>query len=179
MKANIMKYFEALTERERLIVVTLLLVGSLFFYALLWFGYSSAVESEIATISDQQRMMQKITAMKNIYKASRHTNTSLMDRIKRNKTNINSYISRVAESMNVEINTIKELKPHGKGALRMEKVELSLRRVDLPTLLSFIYALENRRDLVFVETLSIKRRYDKKNYNASIVVATVKEREGK
>jgi len=176
MKEKLQKHFDALNERERMILLILVVVVAFFIYAGVWFSYSSAFDSEVAAIKQQQKMMQKIVGIKNIYRRAQKKNNSMSDKISKNNTNINSYISRVKESMSVEISTIKELKPSKKGNLLVERVEMSLRRVDLPTLLSFMYAIENKLSLVYVESVDIKRRYDKQNYNAKIVVATLKER---
>ncbi|MCK5808611.1 type II secretion system protein M [bacterium] len=177
MKEKLQKHFDALNERERMILLVLTVVGALFIYSIVWFSYSSSFDSEVESIKQQQKMMQKIIGIKNIYRRAQKKNSSMSDRIGKNQTNINSYISRTQESMNIEISTIKELKPSKKGDLVIERIEMSLRRIDLPTLLSFMYAIENKLSLVYVEAVDIKRRYDKKSYDAKIVVATLKEKE--
>lgn len=176
MRDKIQKHLDALNEREKIILLALVVVGAFFIYGLVWFSYSSAIDSQEQSIMQQQKMMQKIVGIKNVYRRAQKKNNSMADKIGKNQTNINSYISRIKESMDLEISTIKELKSAKKGDMLVERVEMSLRRVDLPTLLSFMYAIENKLSLVYVETVDIKRRYDKTNYNAKIVVATIKER---
>lgn len=176
MKEKLQKHFDALNERERIILLLFIVVSAFFIFGGIWFSYSSAIDTEIASIKQQQKMMQKITGIKNIYRKKLKSSNSMSDKIEKNKTNINSYISRVKESMDIEISTIKELKSTKKGDILVERIEMSLRKVELPTLLSFMYALENKLNLVYIETIDIKRRYDKNSYNAKIVVATLKER---
>jgi type II secretory pathway component PulM len=175
MKNKITEYILSLSEREQKILMFFSIFIFVFIFFLFYYLMSTSIEEKKSEIKEKQRMMIKISSMKREFKIAKLRKKSLESKVKNNKTNINSYISGIKDSVGVEINTLKELKSKKIGNIKKEKIELSLRRVELPKLMTFLYALENRSRFVFIESLSIKKRYDRKNYNATIVVATLKQ----
>ena len=89
--------------------------------------------------------------------------------------NLNSDISTVKESVGIPISSIKEIKPRKKGDINIERVELNLREVSLDQTLTFLYGLENKGRYVFVDSITIKKRFNKQNYDVSLVVAAMKK----
>ncbi len=175
MKEKIMNYIVSLSEREQKILMFFTAFIFIFIFSAFYFFMSSTIEEKKADIKEKQKMMVKISSMKREFKIAKMRKRSLEAKVENNKTNINSYVSGIKDSVGVEINTLKELKAKKIGNIKKEKIELSLRRIELPKLMTFLYALENRSRFVFIEALSIKKRYDRKNYNATIVVATLKQ----
>lgn len=175
MKDQVLNYIESLSSREKNILVFFSFFALLFIVILFYFVMDSFIQDRIDDIKDREEMLVKIISYKNEYKRALEKKNSLKNRVKSNTTNINSYISGIKESLGVDIRTTKELKPEQKDDLMLERVDLSLSRIELSDLFSFLYALEQKNRYVFIDSIKIKRRYDKKNYNANIVVATIKE----
>ena len=120
-------------------------------------------------------LLARIEGYREHFRQARERENQLLLAIQSNQTNLNSYLNGVRETYGIEIATIKELKPEKKGDLQKEMIEVGIRAIEMPTLMSFLYGLENKARLVFVDALNIKKRFDGKNYEASLVVATLKE----
>lgn len=174
MKEKINNYISSLSQREKGMLGAFILVMFLVITLLVWFAMDSTMESAVSDAKSKTKMLQKIAGYKTLYSRSKNAEERVYKKLADNHTNLNSYISGVKESVNIEISTIKELKPTVKGMTKVEKIELSLRTIPLPELMTFLYSIENNNRFVFIESVSIKKRYDKRNYDASIVVATLK-----
>ena len=88
------------------------------------------------------------------------------------KGNISGHVGVPAASI---IGILRVLKPRKKGDINIERVELSLREVPLDQTLTFLYGLENKGRYVFVDSITIKKRFNKQNYDVSLVVAAMKK----
>lgn len=174
MKDKITNYISSLSQREKGLLGAFVLVMFLIMTMFVWYIMDSTLETATSDARSKTKMLQKIAGYKNLYNRSKEAEERVYKKLADNHTNLNSYISGIKESVNIEISTIKELKPVIKGKTKIEKIELSLRAVPLPELMTFLYSIENDNRFVFVESVSIKKRYDKRNYDTAIVVATLK-----
>ncbi len=116
-----------------------------------------------------------MVSKKEQFKKAQAQATKMQDGIDSSSVNLNSDISAVKESVGIPISSIKEIKPRKKGDINIERVELSLREVPLDQTLTFLYGLENKGRYVFVDSITIKKRFNKQNYDVSLVVAAMKK----
>ena len=114
-------------------------------------------------------------AKKEIFKKAKAEATTMQDSIDSSNVNLTSDISTVKESVGIPISSIKEIKPRKKGDINIERIELNLREVPLDQTLTFLYGLENKGRYVFVDSITIKKRFNKQNYDVSLVVAAMKK----
>lgn len=175
MKEKIVAYLSGLSSREKNILMFFGCFALLFFIAVFYLVLNGTVEARKEEIREKRSLMEKIDEYKSAFRRARDRETSLLLAIQTNETNLNSYLNAVRETYGVEISTIKELKPEKKGEFMKEMIEVGVRSIDMPTLMSFLYGLENKARYVFIDSLSIKKRFDGKNYEVTMVVATLKE----
>ncbi len=175
MKDKIFNYIESLSDREKAVFVLLGFTLSIFIAVMMYFVMQGAVDDKLGDIEERKGLLSRFETYERDYRSAKEREEKMVERIRRNKININSYISGIRESLSIDISTTKELKAEKKGSILVERVELSLRRVELPTLLSFLYSLENRNRNVFIDELTLKKRHDRRNYDSTVVVATLKE----
>ncbi len=175
MKERILNYITALNSREKNIMIFLVFFTIFFAIAGVTFFMNSIVDDKKKDLIEKEIMLGKIQAMKTDYQKELSKQETVLKRIKENTTNLNSYISSVKETVPVEIKSIKELKPDKKGEILIEKVEINIDKIDLRLLYSFLYSIENERQYIFVESVALKKRFDKMNYSVTAVIATLKE----
>ncbi len=175
MKERIVAYVEGLSSREKGILVAFGCLAALFLFAGVYLIFNNAVGSRRADLEERANLLAKIEGYRDHFLRARERENQFSLAVQMNQTNLNSYLNGVREAFGVEISTIKELKAEKKGEFLKEMIEVGIRAIDMPTLMSFLYALENKARLVFVESLAIKKRFDGKNYEVTLVVATIKE----
>ncbi len=175
MRERIAAYIEGLSSREKSILVAFGGLVALFIVAGIYLFFNEAVETRRTDLQERNALLAKIEGYREHFRRARERESQFSLAVQTNQTNLNSYLNGVRETFGVEIATIKELKAEKKGEFLKEMVEVGIRSIDMPTLMSFLYALENRARLVFVDSLAIKKRFDGKNYEVTLVVATLKE----
>ena len=175
MKEKLIEAIGNFSERERTILVAFLTFVMIFIFVAVWFFMSSAIDDRKDTIIEQEKMIQEMVSKKEIFKKAKAEATKMQDSIDSSNVNLNSDISAVKESVGIPISSIKEIKPRKKGDINIERVELSLREVPLDQTLTFLYGLENKGRYVFVDSITIKKRFNKQNYDVSLVVAAMKK----
>lgn len=175
MKERIIAYLSGLSSREKNILLFFGCFAVLFFITLFYVVLDGTVQTRKEEIQEKHELMLKIDEYKSAFRRARDRENSMLLAIQSNETNLNSYLNGVRETYGVEISTIKELKPEKKGEFMKEMLEVGVRSVDMQTLMTFLYGLENKARFVFIDSLSIKKRFDGKNYEVTMVVATLKE----
>jgi type II secretory pathway component PulM len=175
MKERIVAYLSGLSSREKNILLFFASFTMLFLIAVFYLVFNDAVDSRKQEIREKRELMEKIDQYKNAFRRARDRENAALLAIQSNETNLNSHLNGVREAYGVEISTIKELKAEKKGEFMKEMIEVGVRSIDMPTLMSFLYGLENKARYVFIDALSIKKRFDGKNYEVTLVVATLKE----
>lgn len=175
MKDKIISYISSLNPREKNILVFFIFFFLFFSVAVMYFVMNSAIDDKKNAIIEQEKMLSKISALKLEFQKAKDQQKMMFASVRNNTVNINSYISSIKDSAGVDINTIKDLKPEKKGELTIEKTELSMRSVELTRLFTFLYATENKARFVFIDSIAIKKRFDKQNYEATLTVATIKQ----
>lgn len=175
MKERIVVYLSGLGSREKNILLFFGVFFLLFVITVFYLVFNDSIESRKAELREKRELMEKVEGYKSAFRRARDRENSMLIAIQTNETNLNSHLNGVREAFGVEISTIKELKPEKKGEFSKEMIEVGIRNIDMPTLMSFLYGLENRARYVFVDALSIKKRFDGKNYEVTLVVATLKE----
>ena len=175
MKEKLIEAISNFSERERTILVAFLTFVMIFIFVTVWFFMSSAIDDRKDTIIEQEKMIQEMVSKKEIFKKAKAEATKMQDSIDSSNVNLNSDISTVKESVGIPISSIKEIKPRKKGDINIERIELSLREVPLDQTLTFLYGLENKGRYVFVDSITIKKRFNKQNYDVSLVVAAMKK----
>lgn len=175
MKEKLIEAINNFSERERTILVAFLTFVMIFVFVAVWFFMSSAIDDRKDTIVEQEKMIQEMVSKKELFKKAQAKATQMQDGIDSSNVNLNSDISAVKESVGIQISSIKEIKPRKKGDINIERVELSLREVPLDQTLTFLYGLENKGRYVFVDSITIKKRFNKQDYDVSLVVAAMKK----
>ena len=175
MKEKLIEAISNFSERERTILVAFLTFVMIFIFVTVWFFMSSAIDDRKDTIVEQEKMIQEMVSKKELFKKAKAEATKMQDSIDSSNVNLNSDISTVKESVGIPISSIKEIKPRKKGDINIERIELSLREVPLDQTLTFLYGLENKGRYVFVDSITIKKRFNKQNYDVSLVVAAMKK----
>ena len=175
MKEKLIEALNNFSERERTILVAFLTFVMIFIFIAIWFFMSSAIDDRKDTIVEQEKMIQEMVSKKELFKKAQAQNTQMQDSMDSSNVNLNSDISTVKESVGIPISSIKEIKPRKKGDINIERVELNLREVSLDQTLTFLYGLENKGRYVFVDSITIKKRFNKQNYDVSLVVAAMKK----
>ncbi|HOW52571.1 MAG TPA: GspMb/PilO family protein [bacterium] len=175
MKERILTYLSGLSSREKNILLFFGCAVALFFATALFFIFDGMVEIRKEEIREKRELMEKIDQYKGAFRRARDKEASMLLAIQTNETNLNSHLNNVREAFGVEISTIKELKPEKKGEFQKEMIEVGIRAIDMSTLMTMLYGLENKARFVFIDALSIKKRFDGKNYEVTLVLATLKE----
>ncbi|MGI6395008.1 MAG: type II secretion system protein GspM [bacterium] len=178
MKEQVFETLSNLSERERTILTFLVTFLMVFIFGTVWFFMDSSIENKKAAIADKEVMIQKMVSMKTLYQKAQRRNEAMKNSISSSNVNLNSDISTVRESTGVSISTLKELKPRKKGDVSIERIELSFRNVPLEQVMAFLYGIENRSRYVFIDSISIKKRFNLQNYDVSVVIATLKKEAG-
>ena len=175
MKEKLMEALNNFSERERVILIGFLSFLMIFILVAVWFFMNSSIEDKKNTIVEQEKMIQEMVSKKELFKKAQEQSSQMQDSIDSSNVNLNSDISTVKESVGIPISSIKEVKPRKKGDINIERVELSLREVSLDQTLTFLYGLENKGRYVCVDSITIKKRFNKQNYDVSLVVAAMKK----
>lgn len=178
MKEKIMEMLNNLSERERTILTFLITFMMVFMFGVIWFLMDMTISNRRDTISEQETMIQKMVSMKTLYQKAQIRNEAMKSSISSNSVNLNSDISTVRESTGIGISTLKELKPRKKGDISIERIELGFRDVSLEQTMAFLYGIENRGRYVFIDSITIKKRFSMQNYDVSVVVAALKKEVG-
>ena len=175
MKEKLIDYLTSLDERERNILIFFIFFMMFAVTSGIYFVMESSIDDKKAAIIEKEKTLKKIMNYKTKFKKAKSAENRIYSKLKNNQVNINSYITGIQESVGVDINTMRDGKPEKKGDVLIEKVEMSLRKVELSSLLTFLYAIENKSRYVYIENLSIKRRYNRnQNYDVKVTVATLK-----
>ena len=175
MKEKLIEAINNFSERERTVLLAFLTFVMTFIFVAVWFFMSSSINDKKNTIVEQEKMIQEMVSKKELFKKAREQNSQMQDSIDSSNVNLNSDISAVKESVGIPISSIKEIKPRKKGDINIERIELNLRDVPLEQTLTFLYGLENKGRYVFVDSITIKKRFSKQNYDVSLVVAAMKK----
>lgn len=178
MKERIMESLSNLSERERSILIMLIIFFMLFIFAGTWFIMENSIQNKKDIIIEQEGMIQKMASLKNLYQKAKRQNDAMKNSISSGDINLNSDISTVRESTGIPISTLKELKPRKKGDISIERSEVGFRDVSLEQTMAFLYGIENRSRYVFIDSLTIKKRFNRQNYDASVVVGALKKEVG-
>ncbi len=174
MKGNIFEKLTGLSERERSIL-TLFVCFTLFFsVGVIYFVMDSHIESKKAVIVEQEGMLQRMISLKNIYQRAQKQQENMKERISRNVVNLNSDISTMKDAIGIDISTLRELTPRKKGEISVERTEVGMRNVSLEDVLGFLYGIENRTRYIFIDTINVRKRFDRESYDVSVVVATLR-----
>ena len=175
MKEKLIEVINNFSERERVILVGFLSFVMIFIFVVIWFFMNSSIEDKKNTIIEQEKMIHEMVSKKELFKKAQAQSSQMQDSIDSSNVNLNSDISTVKESVGIPISSIKEIKPRKKGDINIERIELNLREVSLDQTLTFLYGLENKGRYVFVDSITIKKRFSKQNYDVSLVVAAMKK----
>jgi len=175
MRERLKTYLEGLTVREKATLVVLLAIIVLFLVAGVYVTLHTVVETKRGDLDEKASLIAQIEGYREHFRRARDRENQFLLAVQSNQTNLNSYLNGVREVYGVEIATLKELKAEKKGEFLKEMVEVGIRSIDMPTLMSFLYGLENKARLVFVDSINIKKRFDGKSYEVVLVVATLKE----
>ncbi|HSA32371.1 MAG TPA: hypothetical protein P5077_01450 [bacterium] len=175
MKERLIASFAALSSREKNILVVFGAVLVLFAVGAVFLFFDDAVDTRREEIAERRSLMEKVTVHREAFRRARDREAATLLAIQNNETNLNSYLNGVRETYGVEISTIKELKAEKKGEFQKEMIEVGIRSIEMDVLMSFLYALEDKARFVFVPSISIKKRFDGKNYEVTMIVATLKE----
>ena len=175
MKEKIIEAISNLSERERTILMGFIAFVMVFVFTAVYFFMSSAVDDRRNTIIEQEKMIQEMASKKNLFMKAKNDAANMQNGIDSGNVNLNSDISAVKESTGIMISSIKEVKPRKKGDINIERIELSMRDVQLDQALSFLYGLENKSRYVFIDSITIKKRFNRQNYEVSMVVAALKK----
>lgn len=178
MKEKLIEALNNFSERERMVLVAFISFVMIFVFAAVWFFLNSTIEAKKNTIIEQEKMIQEMTSKKELFKKAQSKAAQMQDTIDSGNVNLNSDISAVKESTGIMISSIKEIKPRKKGNINIERIELNLRDVPLDQTLTFLYGLENKSRYVFVDSITIKKRFNKQNYDVALVVAALKKEGG-
>jgi hypothetical protein len=174
MKSNIIDKLSGLSERERSILTLFICFVLFFIIGAIYFAMDSYIEDKKGVIAEQEMMLQKMVSLKNIYQRAQKQQEAMKERISRNVVNLNSDISTVKDSIGIDISTLRELTPRKKGEISIERTEVGMRNVDLENVLGFLYGIENRARYVFVDSVNVRKRFDRQNYDVSVVIGTLK-----
>lgn len=178
MKEKMLESLNNLSERERTILTLLVTFFMLFIFAGIWFFMDSSIENKKNVIIEQENMIQKMVSLKTLYQRAQIQNEAMKNSISASNVNLNSDISTVRESTGIGISTLKELKPRKKGDISIERTEIGFRDVSLEQTMAFLYGIENRSRYVFIDSITIKKRFSRQNYDVSVVVAALKKEVG-
>lgn len=175
MKERFIETINNLSERERTILTFLVTFLMIFVFIGMWYFMDSSIENRKNSIIEQETMLQKMISMKTQYQKAQNQLEVMKSSISSNSVNLNSDITTVRESIGIGISTLKEVKARKKGDISIERAEIGFRDVSLEQTLAFLYGIENRSRYVFVDAITIKRRFNRENYDVSLVVAALKK----
>ena len=175
MKEKIFNQLSSLSERERTILTFLVTFIMIFLFVAAWYVLEMSIDSAKSTVVEQEKILQKMISMKKVYKKAQMKSEEMKKSVDSSIVNLNSDISTVKDSVGVEIRSLKELKPRKKEGIIIERTEVNMSNVSLESALAFLYGIENKSRYVFIDSLSIKNRYDKKNYYVNAVIAALKK----
>lgn len=175
MKEKFLEIINNLNERERLILTFFLTFLMIFIFVIVGFFMNSAIKERKDIVVNQEKMIQEMAAKKAIFQKAKAESASMQESIRENSVNLNLDISTVKESTGIPISSIKEIKPRKKGDINIERIELNMRDVPLDQTLTFLYGLENKSRYVFIDSITIKKRFKRENYDVSLVVAALKK----
>lgn len=178
MKEQILESLNNLSERERTVLTLLITIFMTFIFTGIWFFMDSTIENKKSTIIETETMIQKMVSLKTLYQRAQIQNETMKNSINASSVNLNSDISTVRESTGIAISTLKELKPRKKGDIGIERTEIGFRDVALEQVMAFLYGIENRSRYVFVDAITIKKRFNRQNYDVTVVVAALKKEVG-
>ena len=175
MKGKIIDQLTSLSERERSILTLFVCFFLFFTVGALYFIMDSYVEDKKHAIADQEGMLQKMVSLKNIYQRAQTQQENMKASISRSAVNLNSDISTVKDAIGVDISTLRELTPRKRGDISVERTDVGMRNVSLEDLFGFLYGIENRSRYVFIDAINVRKRFDGKNYDVSVTVATLRK----
>jgi len=175
MREKIINRLSSLGEKEITVLLALLIFIMLLIFASTCYIMEMSIDSSKNIAIEQEKTLQKMLSMEKLYKKAQIHNNKMKNSIKNNKVNLNSDISTVKENVDIEIRSLKELKPRKKAGVIIERIEVSMRNVSLESALAFLYGIENKSRYIFIDSLSIKSRYNKKSYYINAVIATLKQ----
>lgn len=178
MKERIVESLNNLSERERTVLIFFITVFMVFLFSVTWYLMDSIIENKKSTIEETETMIQKMVSLKTIYQRAQIQNEAMKNSISSSSVNLNSDISTIRESTGIGISTLKELKPRKKGDISIERTELGFRDVSLEQTMAFLYGIENRSRYVFIDAITIKKRFNRQNYDVTVVVAALKKEVG-
>jgi hypothetical protein len=175
MKEKLLNQLSGLSERERTILTFLATFLMLMLFIVTWYLMELSIDSAKSTIVEQEKVLQKMISMKMVYKKAQVRNDKMKSSIDGSSVNLNSDISTVKESVGVDIRSLKELKPRVKSGIIIERTEINMSNVTLESALAFLYGIENKSRYIFIDSLSIKNKYNKKSYYVNAVIAALKK----
>lgn len=175
MKERLIASIATLSSREKNILAVFAAVLVLFAVVAVFLFFDGAVDARREEIAERRSLMEKVEVHREAFRRAKDREAATLLAIQNNETNLNSYLNGVRETYGVEISTIKELKAEKKGEFQKEMIEVGIRSIDMDVLMSFLYALESKARFVFIPSISIKKRFDGKNYEVTMIVATLKE----
>lgn len=175
MKEKLLNQLSGLSERERTILTFLATFMMFFLFAVTWYLMELSIDSAKSVIVEQEKVLQRMISMKKVYKKAQARKEQMKSSIDGSSVNLNSDISTIKDSVGVEIRSLKELKPRIKSGIIIERTEINMSNVTLESALAFLYGIENKSRYVFIDSLNIKNRHDKKTYYVNAVIAALKK----
>ncbi|MFO7734900.1 MAG: hypothetical protein R6W70_01660 [bacterium] len=177
MKERIQASLTSMSDREKKIFILFAFVVYFFVTFMTYYFLSGKIENEKKSIAEKKNTMIEMSGMKNAYQRVQNEKERVLRKIKNNKTNLTSYISGIKEAVGVNLDTIKDMKHESMENIKIEQIEIGMRKISLPLLMSLLYNAEDRNRYIFIRSVRIDSRYDKQDYNASVIVGTLKEGE--
>ncbi len=177
---EIQMFFERLSSRQKMIMLGAVAGIFVLLIAVIVSTIHSEIESYETKLAKKKQNFEQVVDLRDRYKSQQGQTSNKTDDIKNNRVNLHSFVGGLLEKHGMDYKTLSMArgKTDREQNIREETAKVVLQKVELGKLLLLLREIDATNTLVFVKSLSMKRRYDnKEQIDATFYVATLKPME--
>ena len=177
---EIQMFFERLSSRQKMVMLGAVAGIFILLIAVSVGAVHSEIQSYKTKLAKNKQNFEQIVDLRDRYKSQQGQTSNKSDDIKNNRVNLHSFVGGLLEKHGMDYKTLSMArgKTDREQNIREETAKVVLQKVELGKLLLLLREIDATNSLVFVKSLSMKRRYDnKEQLDATFYVATLKPME--
>ncbi len=174
---EIQMFFERLSSRQKMIMLGVVAGFFMLFIAGAVWGIHAEIAAYETGLAKKKQNFTRIVELRDRYKSQEGQSSDKSEDIRRNRVNLHSFVGGLLEKHGMDYKTLSMArgKTDREQEIREETAKVVLQKVELGKLLLLLREIDATNTLVFVKSLSMKRRYDnKEQIDATFYVATLK-----
>lgn len=174
----LMAAFERLSSREQslLLLIVVLILGGVVGFSSYFTGRGLAKQER--RIDRRIEQLQEVARLRSDYQSRLREQQRLTSEVKGNRTQLLSYLERVAKQVKVSVQNVEQRasRPTGSPEVREELAKVSIKDVSVNRLNDFLRGLDGGSRLVVVRNVRVSPNFENpKRLNATITLGTFKE----